>query len=183
MPNYCNNALRLYHEDPAQIDRALEALKRGDFFQTFVPMPEELDIIAGVAGPDESPEQKELVRRSAENLERFGYRNWYEWRIANWGTKWDVDDLDVLRTSPTMLSSAFESAWSPPTAFYDQLMEQGFKIDATYLEEGMGFVGEYIDGEDQCYEFQTIEDIRKLPRHLRELINEESYEEEAHENE
>lgn len=39
MPNWCSNSLRIEHDDPAQIDRAVEAFKRGEFFQTLVPNP------------------------------------------------------------------------------------------------------------------------------------------------
>lgn len=39
MPNWCSNSLRIEHEDPAKIDLAVEAFKRGEFFQTLVPNP------------------------------------------------------------------------------------------------------------------------------------------------
>lgn len=39
MPNWCSNTLRLEHEDPAEIARAVDAFKRGEFFQTMVPNP------------------------------------------------------------------------------------------------------------------------------------------------
>lgn len=39
MPNWCSNTVRIEHEDPAQIVRAVEAFKRGEFFQTMVPNP------------------------------------------------------------------------------------------------------------------------------------------------
>jgi hypothetical protein len=39
MPNWCSNTLRLEHEDPAQITRAVEGFKKGEFFQTLVPNP------------------------------------------------------------------------------------------------------------------------------------------------
>jgi hypothetical protein len=39
MPNWCSNTLRLEHEDPAQITRAVEGFKNREFFQTLVPNP------------------------------------------------------------------------------------------------------------------------------------------------
>jgi hypothetical protein len=39
MPNWCSNTLRIEHEDPAQITRAVEGFKKGEFFQTLVPNP------------------------------------------------------------------------------------------------------------------------------------------------
>jgi hypothetical protein len=33
MPNWCNNNLTLTHEDPAMIQRAYDALERGEFLK------------------------------------------------------------------------------------------------------------------------------------------------------
>jgi hypothetical protein len=88
MPNWCNNTLTLTHEDPAMILRAKEALDRGEFLSEFIPVPEDLKIVAGSVGdPDE---QKELERKTAENREKYGYGNWYDFCVGAWGTKWDV---------------------------------------------------------------------------------------------
>jgi hypothetical protein len=40
MPNWCGNTLRLEHDDPAEISRAIEGFKKGEFFQTLVPNPD-----------------------------------------------------------------------------------------------------------------------------------------------
>jgi len=40
MPNWCSNTLRLEHEDPAEISRAVEAFKKGELLQTLVPSPD-----------------------------------------------------------------------------------------------------------------------------------------------
>lgn len=39
MPNWCSNTLRIEHDDPAEITRAVEGFKRGEFFQTLIPNP------------------------------------------------------------------------------------------------------------------------------------------------
>ena len=40
MPNWCDNSLTLTHEDPAEIVRAVEAFKRGEFLAELVPNPD-----------------------------------------------------------------------------------------------------------------------------------------------
>ena len=42
MPNWCSNNLVLTHEDPAMIQRAYDALERGEFLSEFIPVPEQL---------------------------------------------------------------------------------------------------------------------------------------------
>jgi len=37
MPNWCDNSVTLTHEDPAEIVRAVEAFKRGEFLAELVP--------------------------------------------------------------------------------------------------------------------------------------------------
>lgn len=42
--------------------------------------------------------------------------NWYEWNTSNWGTKWDLSDVNVSGRIPNSeeVSVSFSSAWSPP---------------------------------------------------------------------
>ena len=88
MPNWCNNNLTLTHEDPAMIQRAYDALERGEFLNEFIPVPADLQITSGYLGSGD--EQKELERKTAENREKYGYGNWYDYCVGEWGTKWDV---------------------------------------------------------------------------------------------
>lgn len=50
--------------------------------------------------------------------------NWYEWRCANWGTKWPYDPesykVDVRDTN--FMRVKFETAWSPPFKFLEHLL-------------------------------------------------------------
>ena len=149
MPNWCNNTLTLTHEDPAMILRAKEALDRGEFLSEFIPVPEDLKIVAGSVGdPDE---QKELERKTAENREKYGYGNWYDFCVGAWGTKWDVggDGQTDVHPDGRMLHTTFDSAWSPPIGAYERLEELGFGVNAMYFEGGMAYAGAYGDGNDE----------------------------------
>ena len=149
MPNWCNNTLTLTHEDPAMILRAKEALDRGEFLSEFCPVPEDLKIVAGSVGdPDE---QKELERKTAENREKYGYGNWYDFCVGAWGTKWDVggDGQTDIHPDGKMLHTTFDSAWSPPIGAYERLEELGFGVNAMYFEGGMAYAGAYGDGNDE----------------------------------
>lgn len=154
MPNWCQNFLMISHEDTAQIKRAVEAYARGELMQEFDPCPQELlDTMKGshFAG---SPEQLDLEARSAANVEKYGFANWYDWCVANWGTKWDVGDKDgpEYTEGDTDVTFRFDSAWSPPLVFYATLEDQGFRVTALYYESGMAFCGRYTDGSDESYE-------------------------------
>ena len=149
MPNWCNNNLTLTHEDPAMIKRAADALERGEFLNEFIPVPADLQITAGSLGS--GPEQLELERKTAENIEKYGYGNWYDFCCGEWGTKWDVgsDGTTDVHPDGKMLHTYFDSAWSPPINAYEKLVEMGFGVEAMYYEGGMGYAGTYSDGADE----------------------------------
>ena len=155
------------------ITRAKQALERGEFLNEFVPVPEDLKIVAGSVG--DPVEQAELVRKTAENVEKYGYGNWYDFCVGEWGTKWDIDDqggCDVTEDGLT-LNTYFDSAWAPPTIAYAKLEELGFTVDAMYYEPGMGFAGWYQDGNDDYYEIGSMDSLQveeELPTELKEAF-------------
>ena len=152
MPNWCNNSVELYHEDPAMIERARKAFNDGRLLDEFIPVPKELHIVAGSVGdPDE---QKKLMEDTARNLEVHGYGNWYDFCVNEWGTKWDIGaDGNPAQDIPGGLMLGFDSAWAPPCSAYEKLTEQGFRIRAMYYEGGMAFAGIWEDGNDDYYEY------------------------------
>jgi hypothetical protein len=134
------------------IQRAFDALERGEFLQEFIPVPKELsETISGSFGDED--QQAALERKTAENLKKFGYGNWYDYCVNEWGTKWDFGEQGASDIHPNgkILNTSFDSAWSPPIHAYDKLVELGFTVNAMYFEPGMGFAGIYEDGVDDCY--------------------------------
>ena len=170
MPNWCNNVVELAHEDPAMLERAKDALNRGEFLQEFIPVPEELKIVAGSLGDTE--EQKKLEEATARNIEKFGYGNWYDYCVAEWGTKWDVGgDGMTAEIEDGRISTSFDSAWSPPIQAYEKLVELGFEVRAYYYEGGMCFAGIWEDGYDDYYELSNM-DSNEVKETLPEALDE-----------
>lgn len=154
MPNWCSNHITVRGTDSAAIKRLADAFDNGEFCGTVVPMPEELNITSGFLGNGD--EQAELERKSAANLEKYGFANWYDFNVAKWGTKWEIGgngDTAEIDVDGLSFSAPFESAWSPPIGVCEALLEQGFDVTLYYYEPGMGFVGKWEDGIDDCYEY------------------------------
>lgn len=164
MPNWCNNNLTLEHDDPAMIKRAYDALERGEFLQEFIPVPVELkETMAGSYGDDEK--QKALEAQQKANVEKYGYSNWYDFCVGEWGTKWDVGEQgnSDIRPDGLMLHTYFDSAWSPPVNAYQKLEDQGFRVNALFYESGMSFAGSYSDGncDDFSLEGMSADEIEQ----------------------
>ena len=178
MPNWCNNDLMIQHMDRAMMEKARDGFNRvggvNGMLSALIPCPEPLrDTMAGSYGRHDqlSNYRSDLLEFQEKlNLKYFGHKNWYDWCIAEWGTKWDIgrasehDPLVEIDDGdwPTMTLS-FESAWSPPIQAYEKLEAMGFIITAQYFEPGCGFCGEWKNGED--YEYP----LEKAPRHLDEM--------------
>jgi hypothetical protein len=131
------------------IQRAKDALDRCEFLQEFIPVPKDLsETIAGSYGDDEK--QKALEAQVSSNIEKYGYANWYDFCVGEWGTKWDVGEQGNTDVHPEgkILHTCFDSAWAPPTRAYEKLVELGFTVKAMYYESGMAFAGVWEDGID-----------------------------------
>jgi len=154
MPNWCNNKMTISHPDPAMVQKAADAWNSGAFLDTLVPTPSELlETVKGYTNDEE--EQKTREAQQKANIEKYGYPTWYEYRVAEWGTKWDVgisEYEEPVKVTGNSFSVFFDSAWSPPCAAYEKLKEMGYEICAYYAETGCDFCGRWIDGEDECYE-------------------------------
>ena len=145
MPNWCYNGLTLKHKDPQMIDRAMNS---DGLLMEFIPTPQELvDTVAGFMGENKRAAHE---AQQAANIAKHGFKDWYDWNIHNWGTKWDFNLENKDRPDANTLTAAFDSAWSPPIEAYRRLEALGFEIEAMYYEPGMAFCGRYTTelGED-----------------------------------
>ncbi len=80
--------------------------------------------------------------------------DWYNWRISNWGTKWDVDINGDIEDEEEF-TCTFESAWSPPTDWLQKVAGDFPKLNfiLNYEESGSCFKGTFeICIEDDIYE-------------------------------
>lgn len=156
MPNWCNNSVEIYHEDPAMIERVRTAFNGEGLLQEFIPVPQALrDTVSGSMGEDKR-EAHELQMKS--NIEQYGYKDWYDFCVNEWGTKWEIGaDGNPAQDIPGGLMLGFDSAWSPPIAAYEKLTEMGFRITAMYYEPGMAFAGVWDNGNDDYYEYGGLD--------------------------
>ena len=158
MPNWCNNYLELTHDDPEMITRAQKAFAEGKLLAEFVPIPEDLHIVAGRVGDDEDQKQKDLVAQMEVNVAKHGYANWWDYCVNEWGTKWDVGgDGDQARLDgPNHISMNFDSAWAPPVPAMEKFMDLGFRVKLIYWESGMCFCGLFDENGDDYYDYTDM---------------------------
>ena len=158
MPNYCNNVVEI--RGPVKVVKALVD-HRLDFMKIY-PYPKDLDIVAGRSGADDSPEQIQLVAAEESNLKKYGYKNWYDWCVSEWGTKWNAggsDNADMQIDwdedgDDSIAPFQFDTAWAPALGVMQKLRDDHpeLSIECRYHEPGVGFMGVWTDGHDRCYD-------------------------------
>ena len=161
MPNHCYQQVHI--EGPYQLVKTLyhgltengfdhdnlPRIKNPQFCQLVVPMPFEQWLAPKTKWGD------------------YEVEGWYDWRCENWGTKWEVCDVEIDEEvtlhdderpdgEPYSREASFAfrcwTAWGPPTPVWDKLHRMGISVHADYQDEGGMFEGEYINGQDRSWE-------------------------------
>jgi len=142
MPNWISNHLKVSsdgsEEGSAEFKQFEQILLQGNDadgeptfeLEKFIPTPKELIEVIYPCKiiPDE--EYKVMDKTKADMMaestakrliETYGFLDWYNWRLANWGCKWDVSDYHLSRCSNNVFSCIFLTPWSPPECLYEKL--------------------------------------------------------------
>jgi hypothetical protein len=123
MPNWVYNTVTVSSRDTrtiAKLKRELQVEENPFSFEAVIPQPPEEEV------------------------------NWYNWRVDNWGTKWDSSDARIMHEAPDSITYYFETAWSLPTPLLIELSRQNpdLVVRNEYEEEqGWGGILEVVEGE------------------------------------
>ena len=171
MPNWCENQMWIttsnkdtYNKIKTHLETKPEVNENGDYkdvglFGLLYPEPDYENTIVKHAFQDGFVEDKS--------------QSWWDWRVTNWGTKWDVrsDDLFGVDFSEDdehkeyIIELSFNTAWSPPLEWIQYCEEkyeaEGLKFQLNYFEGGMGFCGVYEDGHDTFFEFDDLKELKQ----------------------
>ena len=131
MPNYVSNTLHIYG-DTDVLNRIREELASEDRcidFDKVIPMPPHSDTF--FADGD----------ISIEVQEQYGDNNWYDWSIANWGTKWNSLDSHIEGYADDgILTYVFDTAWTTPAPVAQAISSKySVAVDLLYMGEEYGY--------------------------------------------
>ncbi len=122
MPNWCNNSINISGDDESIKKLLIEAKsEESDFtLNNLIPIPKEQE------------------------------EDWYNWRVSNWGTKWDIGKVEI-EINEGNASFNCETAWAPPNEALQKISEKypTLTFEMFYEEPGMDFCGKvvYQNGE------------------------------------
>ena len=165
MPNYVKNILSFDGDPAQvdRLFSAIQGENGLMDFNKLIPMPSELEIEAGsrtttgfkkymefVADTGFSTEMEPaylavhleidreewaLGKQAYQNIQKYGCPTWYEWRIQNWGTKWNASSAEVLDGRLSFLT-----AWNAPKPILEKLSQMfpSITIHHTWADKDIG---------------------------------------------
>jgi len=115
-----------YEEDEEKYTKGKEEFS----MSKILPIPTEYTI------EEKSPVYKKEIHSPEALLKKYGSKDWYDWNVNNWGTKWDVTDVHFDEDNG-FLTYGFDSAWSPPVEFLKNICSKYPLLNfSLYYEEG-----------------------------------------------
>ena len=166
MPNYVKNILSFDgdQDQVSRLFSTIQGENGPVDFDKLIPMPSELEIESGsrtaagfkkymefvadtgfstemepaylAAHPEIDREEWDLGKQAYQNIQKYGCPTWYEWRIQNWGTKWNVSHGEVADGRLSFLT-----AWNAPKPVMEKLsgMFPMVSIHHTWADENIGY--------------------------------------------
>lgn len=192
MPNWCYNSMSV-HGEHAELERLTKAITRkvkdynddevdGYDLSILFPVPDELRIDDVWCSSDNDPEYLALVEKYEANIAKYGYKTWYDWSIANWGTKWspNIQEWEINEwQDESTINAYYETAWSPCDGLIREISKQfpSLLFSVTSDEEGGSFAccvaiknGEIV--AEYGYELPNDENLPEELRQRRIKIDE-----------
>jgi len=101
-------------------------------------------------------------RMALENKKKYGFQDWYAWRISNWGTKWGAYEFHQIDRSEGRLIFEYQTAWSPAMPIISKLgtMFPSLTFVNSYMDEGWGFYGKHTVHFDEGVDEDSCQDCQ-----------------------
>ena len=151
MPNWCHNRVEIYSDNPEDLKQIKSIFKAERPLHEIIPEPDwktiplteeylthhgikvgELGELPVPPDPDEkwgTPRFKSTGRAD---------QRWYDWRVKNWGIKWDIDDIEIQDCDNHHITYTFETPWGPPEYICSALRKKFENLSITWFFDEPG---------------------------------------------
>ena len=175
MPNWCSNEVRIHGEEQEikkfKEECFTEVVDTGSHLENSNEPALVFNFNKVMPEPDYKKPKKDGTHNDGVQTKlnaSYEHPDWYNWRLDNWGTKWNI--LDKTPTLPTVsgvssrtsyggrvdipadydidagedrIIMSFDTAWSPPNGIYEALVDKypTLAINGFYREDGCQLAG------------------------------------------
>ena len=154
MPDWVQNKLEIFN-NKEEVLKAIEGDETAFDFEKVIPIPTKLKIMRGdfvhkirnkrsiievieeIKGLQEDNREEVFLNlmKAIRNQYLYGYTDWHDWCIGNWGTKWNAFETEIRDGC-----LYFQTAWGAPLNVIKELSKKypdtEFKL--TYASEDYG---------------------------------------------
>lgn len=123
--------------------------------------------------PEDIEKYTAIGKKYLDNLEKYGYKDWYGWSIENWGTKWNACDSSYEANGCT-LKIWFNTAWSVAEPIVWALNDQYDleELVCSYCDEDVwggncGIFG--FNEERECFDDYIEPGTEEWGRHVEDM--------------
>ena len=158
MPNWCKNNLKIDTDSRATLNNIISVLTNEEGRVTFnklIPMPKALENTRATFPHDVNDAHKSNLKKN------YGAVDWYEWRMNNWGVKWDASESEIFGGLDDEVTLTFKTPWGPPEQFMKTLSRE-YPTVRFILQFADEFIGAVPLGE-VLYEGGEAKQVRIMP--------------------
>lgn len=173
MPNWVYNHLTLRHRNSQKFQSLIDWFKQN--YTEGVEVDNWGDICVQVN------EDLGLFGHIFPEPEYANEHDWYNWRVHNWGCKWDAKDIRVVSLVDEF-EITFLTPWATPDGIIRVLRDDDWDIRLLVVEETLAWGYEYEieyqsdDDDDKHSTNETYNDVygnrHNLPDYFRDFVNE-----------
>ncbi len=100
-----------------------------------------------------------------EQQDKMPNRNWYDWSLEHWGTKWNACHSKIGRITSETVIIYLDTAWSTPAPVFERLawLFPELQFDIGYIDEGWGFAGKVTFKKGELQQYYPIKCNRDSP--------------------
>jgi hypothetical protein len=152
MPNWTYNTLQVSGNKEFLADFIAKTIKRSNeedddsrdkfTFKELHPIPQALQGDYSPLPKLENETDQEFQARMLRNKFLYGACDWYDWCVANWGTKWDACYTELEQIEEDYIYIKFNTAWSPPLDWF-------YKVIPMYPDLEFDLIFD-IEGDENC---------------------------------
>lgn len=124
--------------------------------------PAELKVFLEASDNETDKKALEEGKMAVDNLKKYGYKDWYDWANAKWGTKWNAYDVRYIAHSDTKLVLELQTAWNTPYLIWNALEAKGYTVRGVMFGEMDGH--DYIGDGSQVFEAYETTEVGYYPQ-------------------
>ena len=151
MPNWCHNRVEIYSDNPEDLKQIKSIFKAERPLHQIIPEPDWPTIplaeedstkygnkVGEIGELPVPPDPDDKWSTTYFKSTGCADERWYDWRVKNWGIKWDINDVEIQDWDDYQIIYTFETPWGPPEEICTALRKKFKSASITWFFDEPG---------------------------------------------